>query len=122
MDVCRKQDGTEVAEEFQAFCNNTQQVEAHCIHGGRYCQVDDPDGSPTGGSGGREALVEMLRCKCVQQVAQENQEAQFFFSYMQVCIIPFLQSSTRSRSWQGAALLLSCFHQHGYMVTDCHVS
>ena len=74
-----------VTEDFEAFCNNTQLVQAHCIHGGRYCQPADPDGSPSGSSGGREALVEMLRCKCVRQVAQANQEAPFWFSYMQVC-------------------------------------
>lgn len=84
MDVCRKQDNTTTPTEFEAFCNNTQQVEAHCIHGGRYCQPQDPDGSPVGSSGGREALIEMLRCKCVQQVSQNFQEAQFYFSYMQV--------------------------------------
>lgn len=70
VDRCRPIGGGAVAPQFAEFCNSTG-VQQNCIHQQRYCQPD-PDGRPGSGSTGRDALVEVLRSKCVSQVRSLN--------------------------------------------------
>jgi hypothetical protein len=104
VDACRPQGNTTVAAAFEAFCNNTQQVQANCIHAGRYCQPQDPDGSP-GGSRGREALIEMLRSKCVLEVSRKFEGSQYFFAYMQVRVFKHSNSPMFNLCSSAAGLL-----------------
>jgi hypothetical protein len=89
VDICRPQQGA-VAAGNVAFCNSTQNLATHCIHAGRYCQMLDPDGGASPESSGRDALVEMLRCKCVGEVTRRFHQPHFLFTYMrawnEVCL------------------------------------
>lgn len=71
VDRCRPIGGGAVAAQHAEFCNSTGVQQQHCIHQKRYCQPD-PDGRPDAGSNGRDALVEVLRTKCVDQVRRAS--------------------------------------------------
>eukprot|EP00892_Ulva_mutabilis_P009538 jgi/Ulvmu1/6957/UM033_0014.1 len=100
VDRCRPVGGGAVVPEYAEFCSSAG-VQQHCIHQKRYCQPD-PDGQPDAGTTGRDALVEMLRTKCVDQIGKKFRQEQHVLSYVQ--------------AWQA-----SCLEQ-GDLSNDCSVA